>query len=80
MNAHCKSAATDPHKPLPLWLTSPQSRPALHVPIWARLLRALSGPKKQEAVQYPIPWHSHFTDTSQGAALPGEDVPEPKND
>jgi hypothetical protein len=79
MNAHSKLPATDPHKPLPLWLTSPQSRPALHVPIWARVLRALHGSKKQEAA-HPIPWHSHFTDTSQGATLTEENALKPKSD
>ena len=79
MNSPRKSAATEPHKPLPVWLTSPRSRPALHVPIWTKLLRALHG-SSQRQVARPTPWHHEYTGNSRDIELPGEDGPKPKND
>jgi hypothetical protein len=78
MNPPTKSAATDLYKPLPLWLTSPRSRPALHVPILTRLLRALGGSGKRPAAR-PNPWHHDLPDNSQGIELSGEDGNKPKN-
>jgi hypothetical protein len=79
MNADRKSVATEPLKPLPAWLISPRSRPALHVPIWTKLLRALHGSSKREAAR-PIPWHHDITDNAQGIEPPADHGPRRNGD
>jgi hypothetical protein len=83
LNSHRKSAAMEPHKPLPLWLTTHRSRPALRAPIWTRLLRALlralRGSTQRPAAR-PMPWHHELTGNSQAIQLPGEDSPKLKGD
>jgi hypothetical protein len=78
MNADRRSVATEPLRPLPAWLTSPRSRPALHVPIWTKLLRALHGSSKRQAAR-PIPWHHGITGNAQGIEPPADDGPKPNN-
>jgi hypothetical protein len=59
-------------------LTSPRSRPALHVPIWTKLLRALHGSSKRQAAR-PIPWHHDVTANAAAIKPPADDGPKPNN-